>query len=115
MSCSVASADGTIGILPQRAEPPAGQPPATAVPAQVQTGLYAGTVDIGGPVSYEVIEPGTPVYSSDGEQIGKVAHVMAVEDADLFEGIVIVEHMGAHGHRFVDEEDIAEFTSGACY
>jgi uncharacterized protein YrrD len=65
-------------------------------------------VDIGGPVSYEVLEPGTPVYSSDGVQIGKVAHVMAVEDADLFEGIVIAEHLGSGGHRFVDAEDIVE-------
>lgn len=65
-------------------------------------------MDIGAPVSYEVLEPGTPVYSSDGEQVGKVAHVMAVEDADLFEGIVIAEHHVSGGHRFVDEDQIAE-------
>jgi uncharacterized protein YrrD len=65
-------------------------------------------VDIGGPVSYEVLDPGTPVYSSDGQRIGKVAHVMAVENADLFEGLVIAEHIGSGGHPFVDAEDVAE-------
>ncbi len=65
-------------------------------------------MDLGGPVSYEVIDSGMPVYSSDGVQIGKVAHVLAVEDADLFEGIVISEHLGSGGHRFVDAADVGE-------
>jgi hypothetical protein len=65
-------------------------------------------MDMGGPVSYEVLEPGTPVFSSDDVQIGTVAHVLAVEDADLFEGIVISEHIGSGGHRWVDATDVAE-------
>jgi uncharacterized protein YrrD len=65
-------------------------------------------VDLGERVSYEVIEPGTPVYSSDGAQVGTVAHVMAAEHEDLFEGMVIAEHRGRGGHRFADEEVIGE-------
>ena len=60
----------------------------------------------GQPISYEVLEPGTPVYSSDGAQLGTVAHVLAVEDEDVFDGIVVAEHRGAGGHRFADADDI---------
>jgi uncharacterized protein YrrD len=62
----------------------------------------------GRPISYEVLERGTAVYSSEGEQLGSVAHVLAAEDVDIFEGIVIVEHRGRGGHRFVDAEVIAD-------
>jgi uncharacterized protein YrrD len=65
-------------------------------------------VDLGSPISYEVLEPGTPVYSSEGEQVGKVAHVLAVEDEDVFDGVVISEHLGSQGHRFADADDIRE-------
>lgn len=63
-------------------------------------------LDPGQPISYEVLDPGTPVYSSDGERIGTVAHVLAAEDKDIFDGIVIVEHRGHGGHRFADADDI---------
>jgi hypothetical protein len=64
-------------------------------------------VDLGSPISYEVLEPGTPVYSSDEQQIGKVAHVLAVEEEDVFDGVVISEHLGSGGHRFADADDVA--------
>lgn len=63
-------------------------------------------MDLGPPVSYEVLEPGTPVFSSDGHKIGEVAHVLAAEHEDIFDGIVIAEHHGRHGHRFADADDI---------
>src|SRR5205823_7144394 len=69
---------------------------------------YPQRVELGMPISYEVLEPGTPVYSSDGDEIGKVAHVLAVEDADVFDGIVVSEHLGSGGHRFADADDIGE-------
>lgn len=65
-------------------------------------------MELGPSVSYEVLETGTPVFSSDGEQIGTVAHVLAVEAEDVFDGIVIAEHRGSHGHRFADADEIAE-------
>ena len=63
-------------------------------------------MDLGNPVSYEVLAKGTPVYSSDEVQIGKVSHVLAAEDEDVFDGIVIGEHIFGEEHRFADADDI---------
>jgi uncharacterized protein YrrD len=68
-------------------------------------------VDLGPPISYLALENGTPVYSSDGEQVGRVVHVLAAVEQDLFEGIVIGEHLGPGGHRFVDADQIADIHS----
>ncbi len=58
------------------------------------------------PISYEVLDPGTPVYSSDGQQIGEVTHVLSVPEEDVFDGIVIRASQGGSGHRFADADDI---------
>jgi hypothetical protein len=68
-------------------------------------------MDAGLPISYQVLRPGTPVCSSDGVRIGSVVHVLAVEDEDVFDGVVINElahgHLpGESEHRFVDASDI---------
>jgi uncharacterized protein YrrD len=63
-------------------------------------------VDLGSPISYEVLAPGTPVYSTDGEQIGKVSHVLAAEDLDVFDGVIIGEHAFGEEHRFVDADEV---------
>jgi uncharacterized protein YrrD len=68
-------------------------------------------MDTGSPIAYEVLATGTPVYSADEERIGTVAHVLADEHQDIFDGIVITElaagHFPAHHeHRFVDASDI---------
>jgi uncharacterized protein YrrD len=65
-------------------------------------------MDYGQPIAYQVLEPGTPVYTAAGEQIGKVAHVLAAEDEDVFDGIVIGEHQFGREHRFVDADDVQE-------
>jgi hypothetical protein len=59
--------------------------------------------DLGDPIAYLALDVGTPLYSSDGAEIGTVAHVLAAEDEDIFDGIVVAERAG---HRFVDAEDI---------
>jgi hypothetical protein len=59
--------------------------------------------DLGDPIAYLALDTGTPLYSSDGVQIGTVAHVLAAEDEDIFDGIVVAEGIG---HRFVDSEQI---------
>jgi hypothetical protein len=56
-------------------------------------------MDLGNPASYLVLADGTPVFSSDGHEVGKVEHVLADADADVFDG-VIVDTRG--GHRFAD-------------
>lgn len=65
-------------------------------------------VDLGQPSSYLALDPGTPVYSSDGVQIGKVTHVLAVESEDVFDGIVIGDHLFGLDHRFADADDVEE-------
>jgi uncharacterized protein YrrD len=65
-------------------------------------------MDLGQPASYMVLERGTPVYSADGVQIGKVAHVLAAEDEDVFDGIVIGTHIFGTDHRFADADDVQE-------
>jgi uncharacterized protein YrrD len=56
---------------------------------------------------------GTPVYSADGDRIGAVIHVLAAEDEDVFDGVVIAEHLSGEDHRFVDADDVeAIYDSG---
>jgi hypothetical protein len=59
--------------------------------------------DLGYPIAYLALETGTPIYSSDDQPIGSVFHVLAVEDEDVFDGIIILEH---GEHRFVDADDV---------
>ena len=65
-------------------------------------------MDLGEPSSYEVLKAGTPVYSCDGERIGKVHHILAAYDEDVFDGIVIGDHVWGQGHRFVDADEIQQ-------
>jgi uncharacterized protein YrrD len=62
--------------------------------------------DRGGPISYLTLEPGTPVLTSDGAEIGRVAHVLADADADIFDGIVIDRSVLPGGQRFVDAPQV---------
>jgi uncharacterized protein YrrD len=62
--------------------------------------------DPGLSISYQVLAPGTPVYSSDGELIGHVTHVLSVPEKDVFDGIVIDERERPGGHRFADADDV---------
>lgn len=68
--------------------------------------LYREGMDLGPPISYRVLGRGTPVYSAEGDRIGKITHVLAAEDEDVFDGVVIGEHLFGEGHRFVDADDI---------
>jgi uncharacterized protein YrrD len=64
--------------------------------------------DLGAPASYLTLEEHTPVYTSDGEELGKVAQVTADQSLDVFEGIVVRERDLPPAHRFVDAEKIDE-------
>ncbi|MEA2323811.1 MAG: hypothetical protein QOD81_3661 [Solirubrobacteraceae bacterium] len=68
--------------------------------------------DLGAPMAYLTIEKDLPVVASDGARIGKVEHVLAEDDADIFEGLVIDTRLGPGGHRFVDAPQIAEIREG---
>jgi hypothetical protein len=77
--------------------------------------MNAGDPDnLGYPIAYLALEPGTPVYSADGTEIGIVAHVLADEGEDVFDGIVIAHHEHHHVHlghehdnTFADADQVA--------
>lgn len=64
--------------------------------------------DLGAPISYLVLEPGAEVYSSSGERLGKVDHVLADANIDIFDGLVIDTRVGPGGHRFADADQVEE-------
>jgi len=61
-------------------------------------------MDEGLPIAYEVLDDGVPVYSSDGELVGTVEHVVAAPAEDIFHGIVISAEAG---RRFVAADQVA--------
>jgi uncharacterized protein YrrD len=64
--------------------------------------------DLGQPSSYLALEPGAPVYSRDGEELGKVEHVLRDADADIFDGLVLGTGVLPGGHRFIDGDHVEE-------
>jgi hypothetical protein len=67
----------------------------------------------GEPISYIALEQGTPVLAADGDAVGKVAHVLADVEDDIFDGIVIDTKAGPGGIRFVDAPEVAEIRERA--
>jgi uncharacterized protein YrrD len=63
---------------------------------------YAQAMDLGNPISYLVLADGTPVMASDGQEVGRVEHVLADPDADVFDGVIVDMRAGPGGHRFAD-------------
>jgi uncharacterized protein YrrD len=55
-----------------------------------------------------VLQPGTPVYSSDGKKLGEVEHVLADADLDVFDGFVVDTSVLPGGNRFVDAPQVDE-------
>lgn len=62
------------------------------------------------PISYEALAVKTPVLTASGHEIGTVAHVLADEHLDLFDGIVVKTHQGI---RFVERDQISSITTAA--
>jgi sporulation protein YlmC with PRC-barrel domain len=60
--------------------------------------------DDGHAVHYTALELGTPVWSSDGEQVGKVAEVLDNYREKIFDGLVIETTSGER--RFVDAPEV---------
>ncbi|HEX3561992.1 MAG TPA: PRC-barrel domain-containing protein [Solirubrobacterales bacterium] len=65
-------------------------------------------MDYGEPTSYLAVKKGCAVVSSDGEEIGTVQHVLADEESDVFDGVVIDTQLGPGGLHFVDAPQISE-------
>jgi hypothetical protein len=61
--------------------------------------------DDGVAVHYTALERGTPVVSSDGEEVGKVVEVLDNLPEHIFDGLVIQTAGG--DRRFVDAPEVA--------
>jgi hypothetical protein len=59
--------------------------------------------DLGAPQSYLVLADGTPVYHTSGEVVGTVAHVLADDKEDIFQGLVLKT---PEGHRWAPSADV---------
>jgi hypothetical protein len=64
--------------------------------------------DLGAPSSYLTLAEGLTVYSSDGQGLGKVEHVLADPGVDVFDGIVLDTSVLPGGQRFADATQVAE-------
>lgn len=62
--------------------------------------------NLGEPTSYLAVAKGAPVYSSDGEKLGRVVRVLSAPKLDMFDGVVFDTTAGPGGHRFVDAPEV---------
>jgi PRC-barrel domain len=65
-------------------------------------------MDLGDPSSYLSLQAGASVYSCDGDEVGRVEHVLADPDADIFDGLVLDTSVLPGGQRFVDGDQVEE-------
>ena len=61
--------------------------------------------DEGHAVHYTAVQPGTPVYSSDGVEVGHVRAVLDNHREHIFDGLVFEDRNGAL--RFADAPEVA--------
>ena len=61
-------------------------------------------MDDGSAVHYTALERGTPVFTSDGEQVGTVAEVLDNAREHIFDGLVI--ETGSGERKFVDAPEV---------
>ena len=64
--------------------------------------------DLGQPASYLILDKGAPVYTSDGEQVGRVEEVRADQENDIFDGLVIAHGMLVRAEHYVPADQIEE-------
>jgi hypothetical protein len=64
-------------------------------------------------IAYSGATPGTPVLTRDGRQFGILEHVLAVEEEDVFDGIVVFVGSGGWVERKIQRELSAGHRSAA--
>lgn len=64
----------------------------------------ASEADHGHPVHYSAVERGTPIYASDGVEVGRVDEVVDNYDEHILDGIVFEDREGEI--RFVDGPEV---------
>jgi uncharacterized protein YrrD len=66
------------------------------------------------PIAWPALEKGTPVFGSDGEEIGKVGSVIADQQKDIFSGVTV--RLGLfEGERFVPAELVDRLTTSGVH
>jgi hypothetical protein len=68
--------------------------------------------DLGAPSSYLAVRKDVPVFSSDGEELGRLVEVLKDAKADMFDGVIFDTTRGPGGHRFVDAPEVGEIFEG---
>lgn len=64
------------------------------------------------PIAWLALEAGTPIFTADGEQVGKVAEVVADRSKDIFSGITFKPGM-LDSPVFVPADNVVEITANA--
>ncbi|HEY8584009.1 MAG TPA: PRC-barrel domain-containing protein [Capillimicrobium sp.] len=64
--------------------------------------------DLGARTSYLAVERGVDVFDAAGERIGALDHVLADEEKDIFDGLIIDTRGLLGGHRFADAEQVGD-------
>ena len=57
--------------------------------------------DHGAPISYLVLQPGTPCFTADDQPVGTVKRILADEEKDIYDGLILDTD---DGQRFVDAD-----------
>jgi hypothetical protein len=66
--------------------------------------------DAATPIAWSALEKGTPIYSADGQELGKLAGVVADEQKDIFSGLTLDPGLFKQ-ERFVPAELVADMTT----
>lgn len=64
--------------------------------------------DLGPPIAFLALAEGTPVYDARGERVGVAEHVLADEQAGIFEGLIVHTLPLPGRHLYADAEQIDE-------
>lgn len=64
------------------------------------------------PIAWLALDEGTPILTSDGDQIGKVSEVIADREKDIFSGITFKPGL-LDSARFVPADKIEGLTEGS--
>ncbi len=64
------------------------------------------------PIAWMALENGTPVIAADGEELGKVADIIADEGKDIFSGMVLRQGL-LDSKKFVPATAVDEITASS--
>lgn len=66
---------------------------------------HQGSPEEGHAIHYSAVQPGTPVYSSDGVEVGRVREILDNKKEHIFDGVVFKDAGGVL--RFADAPEVA--------